>query len=269
MKGKNSKVGIIITIILLVLLVIFSNVKNNVWGHITSPFTGIARSVQGGFFYLKNKIAKNDDYFLSLDELKKENEKLKRENEELKLNNMELSTVKAENKTLKEYKDLIDRYEDNTSIPGYIIQKDFSNYSKIIVLNIGRKDGVEVGMTVVAEEGLVGYVISAEEKSSKVQTIVDTASAISAEFVNTDKTLVTRGLLDTNNRVKGTYIDNDVVVNEGDTIVTSGIGGIYPKNITIGKVKEIVNTKNKSNRYVYIETAVNFDNLSNILVLKD
>lgn len=269
MKGKNSKVGIIITIILLVLLVIFTNVKNDVWGHITSPFTQIARSVQGGFYYLKNKIAKNDDYFLSVDELKKENEKLKKENEELRANNMELASVKAENKTLKEYNNLVDKYEDNTSIPGYIIQKDFSNYSKTIVINIGRKDGVEVGMTVVAEAGLVGHVISVEEKSSKVQTIVDTANAVSAEFVNTEKTLVTRGLLDTNNIVKGTYIDNDVVVNEGDTIVTSGVGGIYPKNITIGKVKDIINTKNKSNRYVYIETAVNFDNLSNILVLKD
>ena len=113
MKGKNSKVGIIITIILLVLLVIFTNVKNDVWGHITSPFTQIARSVQGGFYYLKNKITKNDDYFLSVDELKKENEELKKENEELRANNMELASVKAENKTLKEYNNLVDKYEDN------------------------------------------------------------------------------------------------------------------------------------------------------------
>ena len=74
--------------------------------------------------------------------------------------------------------------------------------------------------------------------------------------------------MSTKDRVKGTYIDNDVVVNEGDSIVTSGIGGIYPKNINIGKVKEIVNTQNKTNRYVYIETAVDFDNLNNVLVIK-
>ena len=123
-------------------------------------------------------------------------------------------------------------------------------------------------MTVVAEKGLVGYVVLADDNTSKVQTIVDTAAAVSCVFNNTEKSLVTRGILDSNSRIKGTYIDNDVVINEGDTIVTSGIGGIYPKNITIGKIKEIVNTKNKSNRYVYIETAVNFDELSDILVLK-
>lgn len=269
MNGKNSKVGIIITIILLVLLVVFSNIENNIWSHIVSPFTKITMSIQEGFVNLKSKIFKDDDSFYTMESLKKENDKLKSENEELRNKNLEIDSVKAENKTLKEYANLISKYEDNASIPGYIIQKNFSNYSKIIVINVGKKDGVEEGMTIVAEEGLVGYVVSVEDGSSKVQTIVDTASAVGAMFENTEKSLVTRGLLDSNSRIKGTYIDNDVVVNEGDTVVTSGIGGIYPKNITIGKVKEIINTKNKSNRYVFIETAVDFDNLNNILVIKN
>ena len=123
-------------------------------------------------------------------------------------------------------------------------------------------------MTVVADGGLVGHIVSVEDNSSKVQTIVDTASAVSALISNTDKSLVVRGILDSNNKIKGTYIDNDVVINEGDSITTSGIGGIYLQNITIGKVKEIVNTKNKTNRYVYIETSVDFQNLNNILVIK-
>ena len=124
-------------------------------------------------------------------------------------------------------------------------------------------------MTVVAEGGLVGYVVSVEDKSAKVQTIVDTASAVSAVFDNTEKSLVTRGVLDSSDKIKGNYIDNDVVINEGDKIVTSGIGGIYPKNINIGKVKEIVNTQNKTNRYVYIEPSVDFNNLSDVLVVNN
>ena len=179
-----------------------------------------------------------------------------------------MEVVKAENETLKKYVKLTDKYPDNNTIPGYVIQKDFSNYSKTIVINLGKNDGVETGMTVVADGGLVGHIISVEDNSSKVQTIVDTASAISALILNTDKSLVVRGVLDSNNQIKGTYIDNDVVINEGDSIITSGIGGIYPQNITIGKVKEIVNTKNKTNRYVYIEPSVDFENLNNILVVK-
>lgn len=266
--NKNSKLGIVITIVILIFLVIITNLDNNIWSRISNPFTKLTMSVQSGIIYLKNKISKNDDYFATVDDLKSKNQDLKKENEELIKEKQELEILKAENKTLKEYVKLADKYSEYNCIPGYVIQRNFSNYSKTIVINVGKKDGIETGMIVVADGGLVGYIVSSEDNTSKVQTIVDTASAVSAVFTNTEKSLVTRGLLDSNNEIKGTYIDNDVVINEGDSIETSGIGGIYPKNINIGKVKEIVNTENKTNRYVYIETAVDFENLNNILVIK-
>lgn len=267
--NKNGKIGIIITAIILIILVIFSNLDNSIWSHISNPLTKITMSIQSGVTYLKNKIAGDDEYFASLDSLKIQYEELKNENERLKKENQELVILQAENKTLKEQLELSETYSDYESIPGYVIQKDFSNYSKTVVINIGKNNGVEAGMTVVAEKGLVGYVVSVQDTSSKVQTIVDTASAVSGLISNSDKSLVARGILDYNDKIKGTYIDNDVVINEGDNIVTSGIGGIYPKNINIGKVREIINTKNKTNRYVYIETAVDFENLNNIIVIKN
>lgn len=267
--NKNSKLGIVITIVVLIFLVIITNLDNKIWLCIANPFTKITMSVQSGITYVKNKISKNDDYFASVDDLKKKNEELKEENEDLKQKNQELEMLRAENKTLKEHADLVNKYSDYACIPGYVIQRDFSNYSKIVVINIGKADGVDEGMTVVADGGLVGHIVSAEDNASKVQTIVDTASAVSTLFANTEKSLVTRGILDSNNIIKGTYIDNDIVINEGDSIETSGIGGIYPKNINIGKVKEIVNTQNKTNRYVYIETSVDFENLTNVLVIKN
>ena len=259
---KNGKIGIIITIIILVFLVIITNLDNAILSKISNPFTKITISVQGGIVYAKNKLSKNNEYFTTLDNLKEQNEQLRAENDQLKNERQEMEVLKAENKTLKEYSKLSEKYSEFSTIPAYVIQKDFSNYSKIIVINVGESDGIKTGMTVVAEGGLVGYVVSVEDKSAKVQTIVDTASAVSAVFDNTEKSLVTRGVLDSSDKIKGNYIDNDVVINEGDKIVTSGIGGIYPKNINIGKIKEIVNTQNKTNRYVYIEPLVDFNNLS-------
>ena len=54
---------------------------------------------------------------------------------------------------------------------------------------------------------------------------------------------------------------------EGDTIETSGIGGIYPKGIHIGKIKEIISTKNITDRYANIETAVDFSKLETVLII--
>ena len=153
-KNKSGKIGIIITTIILICLVIFSNLDNDIVSHIINPFTKITMSVQSGITYLKNKISGNDDYFVSLDNLKKQYEELKSENERLNEENKELIMLKAENKTLKEQLKLADDYLDYQIVPGYVIQKDFSNYSKTIVINIGKKDGIETGMTVVAEKGL-------------------------------------------------------------------------------------------------------------------
>ncbi len=267
--NKNGKIGIIVTVLILIFLVIFTNLDQNILGKISSPFVKTTMSIQNGFTYISNKIKGNDEYFSSLESVKKQYDDLKKENESLKEDNQRLIVVEAENKTLKEQLDLANKYQDFEVIPGYVIQRDFSNYSKTLTINLGSKDGIEEGMTVVADKGLVGYIVSVEDNSSKVQTIVDTASAVSGFISNSDKSLVTRGLLDTNENIKGTYIDNDVVINEGDSICTSGIGGIYPKNINIGKVKEIVNTQNKTNRYVYITVAVDFNSLSNIVVIKN
>lgn len=267
--GKNGKMGFVITSLVLIFLVIFTNLDQNIIGRLTSPFVKISRSAQNGFTNFSNRLKGNEEYFSSLDSVKKQYEDLKKENERLTSDNQKLIALEAENKTLKEQLKLAGSYKDYEVIPGYVIQRDFSNYSKILVINLGSEDGVEIGMTVVAEKGLVGHVVSVESKSAKVQTIVDTASVVSGFISNSEKSLVARGQLDSNTKIKGNYIDNDVVINEGDSIITSGLGGIYPKNINIGKVGEIVNTQNKTNRYVYIDVAVDFDNLSNIIVIKN
>ena len=60
--------------------------------------------------------------------------------------------------------------------------------------------------------------------------------------------------------------DADLVLE--DTIETSGIGGIYPKGILIGKISQIIDSKNITDRYAIIETAVDFENLETVLVIK-
>ena len=67
--------------------------------------------------------------------------------------------------------------------------------------------------------------------------------------------------------LKGTYIPTSAALLEGDKVETSGLGGIYPKGITIGTVKQIIETKNLTNRYILVEPAVNFDKLETVLVI--
>ena len=263
---RSGMIGIIITIIILILIVIFSNGEKN-----TSIFENVASNlvmpIQNGLTYLKNKVAGNNTFFTDIKNLKAENEKLTQKNSELEQMLRELENIKTENETLKEYLNLTEKYGEYKTIPGYVINKDISNYSKTIVINIGKKDGVEENMTVIGDKGLVGHVISATDTTAKVQTIIDTASSISCSMSTTKEAIVCKGTLDEESSLKAMYIPTDSNIIQGDSIETSGLGGIYPKGIHVGTVKKVTNTKNMIDRYAMIETAINFDTLDTVLVI--
>lgn len=223
--------------------------------------------IQNGLTYLKNKISGNDTFFADIDNLQSENEELQKRNSELEQSLRELESIKAENETLKEYLNLTEKYGEYETIPGYVINKDISNYSKTIVINIGSDDGVKENMTVIADEGLVGHVISVTNDTAKVQTIVDTASSVSAVMSSNDESIVCKGTLDDNSQLSAMYIPTDANVVQGDSVETSGLGGIYPKGIHIGTISRVNNTQNMTDRYAIVDTAVDFDKIDTVLVI--
>lgn len=265
-KKKAGIIGIIVTIVILIILVFLSNLKLKSLSYIENAFSAIIMPIQTGYTYLKNKVTGNTNFFTNMDALKAENEELKNKNSELEQSLRELEIIKAENGTLKEYFDLKQKYTDYETVPAYIISKDISNYSNIFVINAGKKDGIDVNMTVIADEGLVGYVISVTESTAKVQTIIDSSSAVTATINSTEDSIVCKGSLQ-DKLLKATYIPTNANISEGDTIETSGMGGIYPKGITIGKIKQAVKMSNILDRYAWIEPAVDFDKVETVLVI--
>ena len=267
---KNKKKGIagaVITIIIIILLVVFTNSNANQVSYIEKICNVFVMPIQNGFTYLKNKISGNDSFFADMDTLKAENEELKKKNSELEQSLRELEIIKAENDTLKEYVNLKDKYTDYTTVPADVINRDISNYSSTIIINVGSDDGIKEEMTVIADSGLVGHVISVTNNTAKVQTIVDTASAVTSKISTTEDTIVVQGTLEDKSTLRANFIPTDAVVLQGDTVETSGIGGIYPKGIHIGTITEVVNTNNITDRYAIVQTAVDFNKLNTVLVI--
>ncbi len=263
---KTGIIGIIITIIILILIVIFSNGDNNN-NFFQNAFSNLVMPIQNGLTYLKNKIGGNSTFFTDINNLKEENKQLKQKNSELEQSLRELENIKNQNETFKEYLNLTEKYGEYKTIPGYVINKDISNYSKTIIINIGKKDGVDENMTVIGDKGLVGHVISVTDNTSKVQTIIDTASSVSCSMSTTKEAIVCKGTLDEKSALKAMYIPTESNIIQGDSIETSGIGGIYPKGIHIGTVKKVTNTRNMTDRYALVETAIDFDKLDTVLVI--
>ncbi len=263
---KTGFVGIIITVIILIILVFISNLRIEKVSYVENAFSKIVMPIQNCLTYLKNKINGNDEFFSNINNLKEENEELKKKNSILEQNLRELEIIRTENSTLKEYLKLTEQYKEYTTIPAYIINKDISNYTDVFVINVGSKDGIEKNMTVISEKGLVGHVISVTDNTAKVQTIIDTASTVSSVISTTRDSIICRGTL-SGNELKAIYIPTDANLTIGDEIETSGMGGIYPKGIHIGTIKDIVNTKNITDRYMMVETAVDFKKIETVLVI--
>ena len=123
-------------------------------------------------------------------------------------------------------------------------------------------------MTVISDQGLVGYIISVTDNTSKVQTIVDSSSATTAKIASTEDSIVCKGSLN-DKMLKGTYIPTNAEISEGDKLETSGMGGIYPKGISIGEVKSVENTLNVLDRYAWIKPLVDFEKLETVLVITE
>ena len=195
---KNRKVGIIgiiITVSILILLVLLTNVDINKFSNAEGVVSKLIMPIQNGLTYLKNKISGNDVFFQDINNLKEENKKLIEENNKLKEQLNELEIIKAENATLRSYNNMSNQYTEYKTVPAYIINKDISNLSNTMVINAGSDNGVQVNMPVITTEGLVGYTISVTNKTAKVQPIIDPGTSISSSISTSRDSVIVKGML--------------------------------------------------------------------------
>lgn len=195
---KNKKagiIGIIITTVILIILVLLTSIDINNFSGAENVIGKLVMPIQNGLTYLKNKISGNDTFFEDINKLKEENEKLIAENNELQEQLRELEIIKAENATLREYNNMSEKYSEYTTVPAYIINKDVSNLSNTMVINVGSNNGVSKNMPVITTEGLVGYIVSVTDTTAKVEPIIDPASSVSAVISTSRDSVMAKGIL--------------------------------------------------------------------------
>lgn len=264
---KGGIVGVIITIIILIILVVFTNTDSDKISIIENIANNVVMPIENGLTHLKNKLNNNEKFFENIEQLKAENDSLKKQQSELEQQLREFEIIKNENEQLKQQLNLAEKYGEFTTVPGSIISRDISNYSKTLVINVGSENGIKEKMTVIADEGLVGYVVSTTDKTAKIQTIVDSASATSCLASSTRDTMICKGTIENKPQLSASNIATDARIIQGDSVETSGLGGIYVKGIHVGKIKKVNAGSNKTDSYAVIETAVDFEKLENVLVI--
>ncbi len=153
---------------------------------------------------------------------------------------------------------------DTPSLVASVIGEDHSP-SFLIFIDRGEADGVREGMPVVAAGGVVGQVVKVARNSSRVLLLTDSASAIAGAVQRSRARGVVKG--------KGAglctleFALRDEDVNVGDIIVTSGMGGVFPKGLPIGEVTTVNKGEYRIFQAVDVRPAVNLPRLEEVLVL--
>jgi rod shape-determining protein MreC len=146
-----------------------------------------------------------------------------------------------------------------------VIGRDPSPWFKTIIVNKGQADGVTKGAPVVVPEGIVGLVIDATARYAKVLLIIDQNSAVDALVQKTRAQGVIKG--DPLGYCTFKYVLRKHSIGLGDTVVSSGLDGIYPKGLRLGRVSEIIKLSSGIFQEVVVTPYVDFETLEEVLIL--
>lgn len=196
-----------------------------------------------------------------------ENKKLKSEIEQLRAQNVRAKEFAEENirlRALLEYKNKTRHFDLK---PARVIGRDAATWSRVIVIDRGTTDGVQKDMAVVTDRGLVGCVAEAGPVSAKVELITDPRVAVGVLVQRSRVAGVVEGSIQDTAHPRMINLTRNADITGGDLLVTSGFGGIYPKGIIIGHVREVNNDEGGLLKYASIETLVDFDRLEDVAVV--
>ena len=146
-----------------------------------------------------------------------------------------------------------------------VIGRDPSPFLHYIIINRGSNDDIRRGMPVVTNQGLVGRVDAVIADAARVQLITDPGSAVNSFLQNAKTNAVTFGSV--TGDISLDMISQNAVVQPGDLILTSGLGGGYPSDIIIGQVITLRSLEFELFQQATIQPAVDFSRLAIVLVI--
>ena len=194
-----------------------------------------------------------------------ENERLREEVRRLQGELELLREAVIENQHLREQL----RFErDNPSfkmLPTEVIGRDPSNLLRFIHVDRGKLDGVVRGMPVITPEGLVGRVTRVQDSSSMIMLLTDASSSVSGILRDSRATCMVQGRTGRNPVMN--YIPHDATVTVGDAVLTSGLGGNFPKRLLIGYVIKVQRRDIDMFQEAEVQPAVDFNRLETVMIL--
>jgi len=204
--------------------------------------------------------------------LQARHEALEAQANDLLIENIRLKEIEAENESLRRLLGFAQANPDlelkAATVRGQVIGREPTNLARYLIIDIGEKDGMRRNMPVVTEEGLVGTVDQVYATASKVRLINDLNSSVNVILQRSRVKGVTRGMVDGNLLMEWIPQDPDAVA-VGDIVLTSGLGGRFPRLLVVGQVVEAQQRDYEMFRSAVVRPVVDFQRLDFVLVVTE
>jgi len=178
---------------------------------------------------------------------------------------VELREIESDYERLAELLEYTSTREEQEFTTADVIDVDQSGQRRTITINRGTRDGIRVGMPVVTQQGLVGRVLTVSANAARVLLITDPTSAVSSRLQTNRIEGTVIGQLSGNLRL--TFIPLNAEINEGDLVVTSGLGGNFPPDLVIGQVTSIRQFEFELYQEAQVRSLNDFSTLEFVLVV--
>lgn len=265
LKKKYLKI-LIAAISVFAVLVVLSKVGDNPVQRtlytIMSPIYKAGEKIVTPIRKFANNVMKANDYEAEIEDLKKQVN-------ELKIINRSLDDYITENKRLKELLALKDGMTESKTVTARVISYEPNSWYDTVVINKGENSGIAKGNAVITGLGVVGKVIQTGKNWAKVSTLINISDSVGVKLSRTGDIGVVSGdaLLAEDKLCKLEYMSNDKNLIPGDVLLTSGLGGIYPSDLTVGKITQIKSDSAGNLEYAVVEPSVDFSSLYEVLVI--
>jgi rod shape-determining protein MreC len=189
---------------------------------------------------------------------------LQEQNEELRLQVVELEEARLENERLRTLVGFIDARELD-AMGARVIGRPTSTWEGVITIDRGTGDGVEVGMPVLAPQGLLGQTVDVTEHSSRVRLITDQRSGVASIIQATRAEGIVNGSIEGDLTMD--FVSQETTVVVGDIVLTSGMGGVYPKGLLVGDVQDVEVNENDLYQRINVRPSATITGVEELIVL--
>jgi len=227
---------------------------------VTFPFQRIFSNVAFG---LNNTYL----FFVSIGDLKSENERLEKERRQLLVENALYGDIRKENEELRREIELLPR-ETFSLEPATVIGRDISGVGNWISIDKGSSSGIRAGMSVIVDNGIfVGRVVEVFLASSRVMLLSNGESLVSGISIDSEAKGIVKGEYGL-----GLFLDMVLqtdTLKAGDTIITSGLGGDVPRGLLIGTLQNIHLSNDKLFQQATIIPPLRLDRMRYVFVIRN